>query len=70
MVPKRIGCNITADIQGSGANLELLVLYHNKPNRVKQVIAERKKSGLPASAKRVVDRVMMDDAVVCGETMS
>ena len=55
-----------ADIQGSGAQLELLVLYIKRPNGVKQVITEGKKSGLPASAKRVADGVMTGDAAVCG----
>jgi hypothetical protein len=53
----------TADFLGSGANLDLLVLYHKTPNGVKQVITEGKKSSLPSSAKGVADGVMMSATV-------
>jgi hypothetical protein len=62
----------TADFLGSEDNLDLLVMYHHKPNGVKQVITEGKKSGIPkdqpkkgikVEPKDIADRVMMSATV-------
>lgn len=51
----------TADKLGSNANTDLLVLYHDKPNGVKKVITEGKKSDLEtvSDIEGLADMVMM-----------
>ncbi|KAJ5391856.1 hypothetical protein N7509_007346 [Penicillium cosmopolitanum] len=66
--PKMNWVQHTAEFLGNGQSLDLLVMYHEKPNGVKEVITEGRKSSLPkddpsngyiVEPKEIADKVMM-----------
>ncbi|KAJ5932643.1 hypothetical protein N7516_007132 [Penicillium verrucosum] len=69
---KARGVQHTAEFLGNGQSLDLLVMYHEKPNGVKEVITEGRKSSLPkddpsngyiVEPKEIADKVMMTATV-------
>lgn len=70
--PKMNWVQHTAEFLGNSQSLDLLVMYHEKPNGVKEVITEGRKSSLPkddpsngyiVEPKEIADKVMMTATV-------